>query len=61
MQEELCEKLEKVISVLPKLYEEGTLKLEVLKNIVEDYLIATSFNSESFDYEKYGKHIIKFS
>lgn len=53
-QQEFCEKLEKVISVLPNLYNEGTLKTEVLKNIVEDYLIATSFNSENFDYEKYG-------
>ena len=58
MQQELCEKLEKIISVLPNLYNEGTLKTEVLKDIVEDYLIATSFNREKFDYEKYGNILL---
>lgn len=58
-QQELCEKLEKVISVLPSLYEEGTLKTEVLKDIVEEYLIATSFNRENFDYEKYGNVLLE--
>ena len=59
-QQELCEKLEKVISVLPNLYNEGTLKTEVLKKIVEDYLIATSFNRENFDYEKYGSILLAY-
>ena len=58
-QQELCEKLEKVISVLPTLYEEGTLKTEVLKDIVEEYLVATSFNSENFDYGKYGNILLE--
>ena len=58
-QQELCEKLEKVISVLPSLYEEGTLKTEVLKDIVEEYLVATSFNRENFDYEKYGNVLLE--
>ena len=58
-QQELCEKLEKVISVLPTLYEEGTLKTEVLKDIVEEYLVATSFNCENFDYEKYGNILLE--
>ena len=58
-QQELCEKLEKVISVLPSLYEEGTLKTEVLKDIVEEYLVATSFNCENFDYEKYGNILLE--
>ena len=57
-QQELCEKLEKVISVLPNLYDENTLKTEVLKKIVEDYLIVTSFNCENFDYEKYGNILL---
>ena len=51
-QRELCENLKVVINSLPQVYEMGNLRIEVLKNMVEDYLIATSFNAENFNYEK---------
>ena len=57
-QRELCDNLKVVINSLPQVYEMGNLRIEVLKNMVEDYLIATSFNAENFNYEKYGSILL---
>ena len=60
-QQELCEKLEKVISVLPTLYEEGTLKTEVLKDMVAKTLSDGNFLTIQKTYLEYYNLPVRLS